>query len=548
MASPVAFALVLSAGATGCSEQTPGGGLLVVMNVDSSLSQDPPNRLTVDVGSLDGGTTYRDAGYSIDDAGGTGRVRFPTSLGIDSNGDPNAAVSIELGVWDGTERIDFERYRITNIPTANVHVLPVLFGLPCAASGPSDGGTLCPLESWGCTWDSLLDLWSCDAERLPPLGADAGLSPSGAYGAGDAAPDATTGDASAIDATSEEDAGLGVEAETGEEAGAAPSCSGGGPGAGPNCGGSPGSDDCCASNEVPSGAFLRDYDGITYLDDSHPATVSQLRLDRYEVTVGRFRAFVDAISAGDGGTPWTPPSGSGKHTHLNHGNGLSNGGDGGVIYETGWDMSWNAYLPQAQSDWDAELLSSGCTGAAEDAWWTWTTTAGGNENRPINCVNWYEAYAFCIWDGGFLPSQTEWDYIAAGGSNNQYEYAWGNDPPDRNASHAIYGCYWPPRTTGNDCQGIANIALVGSVPNGGGTAVWGQLDLTGSVYEWVLDYGLAPYALPCVDCAETSSGTQREFRGGGFDSNDTQLFNSFPNASVPENSYADVGVRCARPP
>ena len=28
-----------------------------------------------------------------------------------------------------------------------------------------------------------------------------------------------------------------------------------------------------------------------------------------------------------------------------------------------------------------------------------------HETAPINDVNWYEAYAFCIWDGAFLPSK-----------------------------------------------------------------------------------------------------------------------------------------------
>src|SRR5258706_450328 len=49
-------------------------------------------------------------------------------------------------------------------------------------------------------------------------------------------------------------------------------------------------DDCCASSIVPAGSFIRD-NGVT---GNYPATVSAFRLDKYEVTVGRFRKFLAA--------------------------------------------------------------------------------------------------------------------------------------------------------------------------------------------------------------------------------------------------------------
>jgi hypothetical protein len=51
-----------------------------------------------------------------------------------------------------------------------------------------------------------------------------------------------------------------------------------------------GTKDCCASTLVP-GTAVTFYRGN---DVSAPATVSDLRLDVYEVTVGRFRALVNA--------------------------------------------------------------------------------------------------------------------------------------------------------------------------------------------------------------------------------------------------------------
>jgi formylglycine-generating enzyme required for sulfatase activity len=68
---------------------------------------------------------------------------------------------------------------------------------------------------------------------------------------------------------------------------------------------------------VTGGTFYRSNDA-----DSE-ATIAGFRLDKYEVTVGRFRNFVDAVVSG-----WRPAAGAGKHTHLNGGQGLTNSGMG----------------------------------------------------------------------------------------------------------------------------------------------------------------------------------------------------------------------------
>ena len=54
-------------------------------------------------------------------------------------------------------------------------------------------------------------------------------------------------------------------------------------------------DDCCDSPSVSGGMYYRSYDvahDSLSGDMNSPAAISSFRLDKYEVTVGRFRAFV----------------------------------------------------------------------------------------------------------------------------------------------------------------------------------------------------------------------------------------------------------------
>ena len=143
------------------------------------------------------------------------------------------------------------------------------------------------------------------------------------------------------------------------------------------CGAS-GMGSCCEPAEtVPGGTFLRGYDAASdaYNEMSYPATVSPFVLDKYEVTVGRFRAFVEA---GQGTQASPPGAGSGAHPKL---------------AGSGWDSGWNTSLV---ADTSALKAAFKCSATYQ----TWTDTPGTNENKPMNCVSWYEAMAFCIWDGG----------------------------------------------------------------------------------------------------------------------------------------------------
>jgi sulfatase modifying factor 1 len=129
-------------------------------------------------------------------------------------------------------------------------------------------------------------------------------------------------------------------------------------------------EDCCTWNVVPGDPgdpFNRRG------DPSFPATVGDFRLDRFEVTVGRFRQLVAVYEQ------QMTVTGSGINPN-NHNPGQ----------DTGWDPTWNINkMPM-----DGTLaMSLRCDTAHQSG----TDSAGANETLPINCVNWFEAEAFCIW-------------------------------------------------------------------------------------------------------------------------------------------------------
>jgi len=346
-------------------------------------------------------------------------------------------------------------------------------------------------------------------------------------------------------------AAAGSNAAAGASSDTPASCATSGPGR-TTCGADD-SESCCTSLPVSGGTYSRTYtnsgSGATGKADS--ATLSSFRLDKYETTVGRFRQYVAYLEKG--GSP--PAAGSGKHTHLNAGKGLADSGKSGS-FEAGWDSSWSSKIPSgkgATAKWKSNLASGGCA-----SYGTFTDQDGKNDLLPITCTSWYESYAFCIWDGGFLPSEAEWKYAAAGG-DEQREYPWGTTAPGSKNEYAIYDCCYPngkcSGASGKDtCTGLVNVAPVGFATKGVGR--YGQLDLIGSVWEWNLDR-YANYVNPCTDCAYLTGNTaNRVLPGAGFHSGTSlgsTIMYSYNRASVSYNAdtyrgdYA-VGLRCARSP
>lgn len=330
--------------------------------------------------------------------------------------------------------------------------------------------------------------------------------------------------------------------------------------AGSACGTPAGS--CCATAPVPGGTFRR------RSSLALPATVSGFELDKYEVTVGRMRAFVTAGA----GTELAPPAaGTGAHPKIPN---------------SGWQTAWTRYLPSSTTSLTSRL---------KQVDGTWTDAPGANEQKPINNVTWFVAFAFCAWDGGRLPTYAELNFAASGGSE-QRPYPWSASATDVAiaSTRAAYDCALsPPSRTcpasycsdnssspcnsavcidaGASCQypsctGCTSSADIGRVDVlAAGAGRWGHFNLAGNVAELVLD-GIGRgdddgrlFPVPCVDCASlpptqgkrSGGGLERleaEFlvSGGGWDGTALSLRSSGVATFDENDAQANTGFRCAR--
>jgi formylglycine-generating enzyme len=251
---------------------------------------------------------------------------------------------------------------------------------------------------------------------------------------------------------------------------------------------------------------------------TYPATVDAFELDRFEITVGRFRRFVEAYPAS------MPKSGAGAHP---------------LIENSGWNPDWNGELPKDRASLASAL---NC-----ETYPTWTAEEQGTEALPINCITWFEAFAFCAWEGGRLPTEAEWNYAAAGG-NEQREYPWSNPPRPTtiDSTYAVFDCLGD--DSGAGICAITDILRVGSKsPKGDGR--WDQADLAGSLWEWNLDWYADPYPEgDCQNCANLAGASARVGRGGFWFVSAPELLSSYRDYDVPDRRSADVGARCARTP
>jgi formylglycine-generating enzyme required for sulfatase activity len=115
-----------------------------------------------------------------------------------------------------------------------------------------------------------------------------------------------------------------------------------------------------------------------------------------------------------------------------------------------------------------------------------------NDNLPMVSVMWDEARDYCVWAGGRLPTEAEWEYAARGGS-----------------TQARYG----------SLAEIASSSPYGSLPRAVGQKRangFGLFDVLGNASEWVNDWYDEKYYQhsPSTDPAGPPADGSKVLRGG----------------------------------
>lgn len=168
------------------------------------------------------------------------------------------------------------------------------------------------------------------------------------------------------------------------------------------------------------------------------------------------------------------------------------------------------------------------TGRESPSHWVGNTIPPGLEKHPVTWISFEDAEAYCLWKGGRLPTEAEWERAARGGT--QRAYPWGNE--------------FDPNRANTWQSGRRGTAPAGSYPLG--ASPFGVEDMAGNVFEWV-DGFFEPYPGSRFRISE-SEKHYRVLRGGSWNFSEYYARTTHRFSRSGGDKSRSFGFRLARNP
>ena len=261
---------------------------------------------------------------------------------------------------------------------------------------------------------------------------------------------------------------------------------------------------------IPGGTFrMGDLSGEGD-DDEKPVnsvTVPAFSMGKHEVTVGRFRRFVEETE------------------YRTDAERNAEGKEGCLIYtKDGWGWTWGR-------SWRNPGYAVG-------------------DDQPLACVSWNDAQAFIAWvtektgEAFRLPTEAEWEYAVRAGSTTKYHFGNSDAQLCRYANHADDSTDYSDRNKSCSDGVDERSATVGRYqPNS-----YGLYDMHGNAWELVEDCWNENYQGAPSDGSAWTSGdcSQRVVRGGSWGATPKYLRSSSRLRNPNTFRSAGLGFRLAQ--
>jgi formylglycine-generating enzyme required for sulfatase activity len=166
------------------------------------------------------------------------------------------------------------------------------------------------------------------------------------------------------------------------------------------------------------------------------------------------------------------------------------------------------------------------------------------DDYPVIHVTWNHAQTFCEWRDARLPTEAEWEYVAGFDPEVgiKLNYPWGNAFDGTQLNFCDINC---PNGTLEWNDTHSDTAPATSFPDG--RSPYGAYNMSGNVYEWVIDWYSTDYYGTSVEINPYGplEGEAKVIRGGSWISDGDDVTVTARGRYLPSVSRANVGFRCA---